>query len=257
MNKEVIDRWAYTLRNTIYSPHYIGCEISGNLQIAISYAYLNQMDLYLFGTLDNMDCFTKFFKHEGLHVKAVIERLKESDSLCRRRRDKIFDVPIILLDEIATDVNEPEKTVIFSFSQMEGNEAENFNRIVENVKIQKVFNVDSRMRTMITNNTLEECDRNRIIFYQDNVEKIIELLPYYDDEESYRVMNEYIRTYSERDAYRGTEIKSLYKYFFDTDKRDLYSHLENEVWLNFGANTGDTIFCFFPEWLESKKNLCG
>ncbi|MDE6713234.1 MAG: hypothetical protein K2K20_05805, partial [Lachnospiraceae bacterium] len=136
---------------------------------------------------------------------------------------------------------------------MEDAEWENFIYVVkETIGIKQIFYIDGVERAAITTNTLEVFDRNRIIYYQNNADEILGLLPYYVDEESFKVMNEYIRTYSEKDVYRNMEIATQYKYFYDKEKEEIYSHLDDEVWLNFGANTGDSVFSFFRNGLRAK-----
>ena len=44
-----------------------------------------------------------------------------------------------------------------------------------------------------------------------------------------------------------------YKYFYDMEGRKIYTHLTDEVWLNFGASTGDNLFTFFRNGLIAKK----
>lgn len=246
MNNEVMARWTKIIQDTIYSPHYIGCEINGNIQVAISYAQLWNRDVYLFGTQRNMDCFTKFFIHEGLRVKGIIDRFGACGGT-------LLGVPITSIKQLSDNNSILENAVIFSFSRMEGEEYENFNSVVNQLKIQRVFYFDGAARGTITTNSVEEWDRDRIRYYQDHAEEILSTLPYYDDEESYRVMNEYIRTYTERDVYREHEIESKYKYFYGREKEELYTHLEDEIWLNFGASTGDNIFTFFRNGLKAKK----
>lgn len=247
MNNKTRETWERTIRETVYSTNYVGCEIIGNLQVAVSYAQIWKADVYLFGTEANMDCFTKYFLHEGLRVKAIIDRFE------RNVGKTILQIPVISLSNLVCDVSDPENTVIFCFSEMEKQELESFKYIADRAKIQQIFYFDSLIRSTITTNCVEEWDRNRIVFYQDTIEDLIDLLPYYEDEESFQVMNEYIRTYSERDVYRKIEIPSKYKYFYDMEGRKIYTHLTDEVWLNFGASTGDNLFTFFRNGLIAKK----
>jgi len=246
MDRTCITKWAKTIEDTIYSPHYVGCEINGNIQVAISVAQIYGCDVYLFGTQRNMDCFAKFFVHEGLCVKGIIDRFGTGGGT-------LLGIPIFCLDDLCDNNSTLENTIIFSFSRMEGNELENFEEAVKRLKIRHVFYFDGSARATITTNSVEECDRDRIQFYQEHIKEILDMLPYYNDEESYRVMNEYIRTYTERDVYREHEIESKYKYFYDSGRKDIYIHLENEIWLNFGASTGDSIFSFFRNGLKAEK----
>ena len=119
---------------------------------------------------------------------------------------------MISLANVSDIISEPENAVIFSFSELEGDERKNFEDIVkEQIGIRHIYYVNGIERRMITTNSVEACDKNRIIYYRDRIEDIIKLLPYYADEESFQVMNEYIRTYSERDVYRDREIETKYK----------------------------------------------
>lgn len=243
----MIDKWGEKIYNTIFSSNYVGCEIEGDLQVIISYAEIRKRKVYLFGLLSNMDCFLKFFLCEGINVEAIVDRTGENIN------KDLFGIPIISLSEFCKGVVIPENTILISFSELKGEEHKRFDEIIKESKIERVFYLDSTMRKIITTNSVEKCDRDRILFYRNNIDKIIDLLPYYDDEESYQVMNEYLRTYSERDIYRNKEIKTRYKYFYGEKKENLYSHLENEIWMNFGANTGDTIFAFLRNGLKAKK----
>jgi len=75
---------------------------------------------------------------------------------------------------------------------------------------------------------------------------------------SIEIMLEYIRCYCENDVYRLPQTPTRNKYFFgDINENDeseiLYTHLKDEVWLNCGANVGDTIFLFLRLGIEFKK----
>lgn len=247
MDKHTVEKWGNLIQKTVFSQHYVGCEVEGNLQVAVSFAQILKKDVYLFGTQSNMDCFIKFFQFEGLHLRAIIDRKGENLG------GVLLGVPMISLANVSDIISEPENAVIFSFSELEGDERKNFEDIVkEQIGIRHIYYVNGIERRMITTNSVEACDKNRIIYYRDRIEDIIKLLPYYADEESFQVMNEYIRTYSERDVYRDREIETKYKYFFDKNKTDIYTHLDDEVWLNFGASTGDTVFTFFRNGLKAR-----
>ena len=64
---------------------------------------------------------------------------------------------------------------------------------------------------------------------------------------------EYIRTFTECSVYRLENLQTKWKYFYGKNGEELYYHLKNEVWVNFGASVGDTILLYFRNGLQAKK----
>lgn len=80
-----------------------------------------------------------------------------------------------------------------------------------------------------------------------NEEQYYELLDILEDIESKISLIEVIRSLLENDIYRYHEYKTEEKYFDNS----IYEPLENEVWVNCGSCTGDTIL----HYLASERNF--
>lgn len=75
MESALLDTWKNRIKDTVFSKRYVGCEINGDLYVAIVYAKQNGIPIYLYGNMDNMDCFVNFFEAKGFEVKGIINRL--------------------------------------------------------------------------------------------------------------------------------------------------------------------------------------
>lgn len=96
-----------------------------------------------------------------------------------------------------------------------------------------------------------------IRYYRNNIDDLNSVFEVLDDEESKSVMLEFIRAMVECGNYKNPHIDGRFKYFFDVDnkgiKHDIYEKKKDEVWLNCGANVGDTIFLYKDNNLTAKK----
>lgn len=246
MMSSVIYEWKRKIESTIESPRYVGAEINGDIQIAIGYAKFYNKGVYLYGNLKNMDCFLKFFRYNNLNVIGIIDVNYNISTENNKSFYEYFRTPILSEDDFHGG------GVVYVFQCEELSDKREFIQRISS-EADRVFVFSKYLQMIITTNSVEACDADRILYYLDKKEDLLSLIPFYLDEESLRVMNEYLRTYSERDVYRLPEIPADYKYFFGEEGEQLYTHKENEVWLNFGASTGDTIYSFFLNNLVAKK----
>lgn len=81
-------------------------------------------------------------------------------------------------------------------------------------------------------------------YFAQNKEKLIEMLSYLSDYNSQEVYIEYIRSKMFCDFYRLEQLPTWEKYF---DKK-IYTHLEDEKFVNCGSSNGDTIFYFLENF---------
>lgn len=94
-------------------------------------------------------------------------------------------------------------------------------------------------------------------YFKKNIVKLEYTFNMLADEKSQDVMLEYIRAITEYDIYRLPQEHGKNKYFYEGDRIDerktIYKHLDNEVWVNCGANVGDSIFLYFDNGLSAKR----
>ena len=94
-------------------------------------------------------------------------------------------------------------------------------------------------------------------YFREHIDDLEHTYNLLDDEDSRRIMEEYVRAILECDYYRLEQCHGRNKYFYDgptvKNRRNIYEHLEDEVWINCGANVGDSIFLYFDNGLNAKK----
>ena len=94
-------------------------------------------------------------------------------------------------------------------------------------------------------------------YFQNHIPELESVWSLLEDYESRSVMEEYLRTIVEYDTYRLPQAHGRNKYFYSglsvETRKEIYTHLNNEVWINCGANVGDNIFLFFDNGLRAKK----
>lgn len=88
-------------------------------------------------------------------------------------------------------------------------------------------------------------------YFKKNRENILNMLDLLHDDESKRVYVEYIRTKMFCDFYRLKQNPTWLKYF----DNNVYTHQNDEVFLNCGASNGDTIFYFLEKYNTFKRIL--
>ena len=106
---------------------------------------------------------------------------------------------------------------------------------------------------VIATNTTKIFDANRIFYYQNHKEDILQFCDLLADEKSKEVLIAYVKSYMKNSVYIGEQIPAVYKYFFGSKKEPLYKHLDDECWINCGSSVGDTLFSYFRWNLSAKK----
>ena len=84
-------------------------------------------------------------------------------------------------------------------------------------------------------------------FAKDNIGELCEFYDQLGDDESRRTLYEIVRCSAENDCYAIKQRTQFEKYW------ECYSHKEDEVWVNCGSATGDTIIKFLHQGYDFKK----
>lgn len=92
-------------------------------------------------------------------------------------------------------------------------------------------------------------DTQYLEYFKKNKENIIEMMKMLADDESKKAYIEYIRTKVYCDFYRLTQHPTWNKYFDD----NIYTHKDDEVFINCGASNGDTIFYYLEKFDMFKR----
>lgn len=204
------------------------------------YAYATE--LYLVKTLEKFNPGKYIVYGAGNNIRAVINYLVRTQNI---HIDYIVDQNPSQTDIEGISVISCEKFSVLSkgaenrwyafvsIGEYGNNKeiTEDIERYLYSVGILKIIKIDSQV------NAITKMDW--YAFFMDNQELFCGMIDLFADELSKETYYEYIRAYLEGHAYQGKTLPEENKYFmFD---EDVIEHLENEVWINFGAYYGDTI----------------
>ena len=225
------------------------CEISGDLLVMISLCRINRSNVYIAAEND-LHTYVRLFKSYGLNVHKVV---------CSQPKDfqRVDDVEIVSPESLLTD-DTPRK-FFFLFLDLD-DEAKNLfltkHDQIPSVEMSNVFfvvTVDNMPRLNL--NSVYEFDSNSMFYYQSHKRELMELFDSLADETSKRALFCYVESYVKNCVYRGEQNSTLWRYFFGGKHERLYKHLDGEVWINCGANEGDTVFQYLSHDFKPKRIL--
>ena len=252
----MIENWKQDITETINSKKYYGFEMGGLFRFYISLVKIKKMNVYIWGNKENVESMVKFLENEGLNIKGIICTNESSigdilgisvisqrkfESECEKYNNVfvfIYDMPIV------KNPREFRFRVIRKLYKIvsKGGSYEHYRRdkILKKISVE-FYMLTEKEKAALCQISSHEFDDDRITFYQNNAGEIVSTLDYYNDEETFSVINEYLRSYIEKDVYKKEQLPFRYKYFYGEKGKMLYKQKENEVWVNLGACSGDTI----------------
>lgn len=230
-------------------------EIVSDFAIALSLCLIKKMEVYVYGAGTDSYSFIKFLKMQEIKVWNVL------DEDINKSGKYICESPVIHPSELKNVVKHPDNAFVFIHtSYFKGLVQQEIIQYLSEAGIHQFYALSKEDRYVVTSNTSYWVDSEREVYYQNNLGKLFETLDLLSDETSCQVMNEYIRSYAQKDVYKLEQLPCRYKYFYDYDKRarkvrSIYHFDETGVWLNCGAHEGDTVFYFFAAGLKMKEIL--
>ena len=221
------------------------CEIIGELLVAFSLCKMNRSNVYIVAEND-LHTYVRLFKSYGLNVHRVV---------CARPKEfqRVDDVDIVSPQDLLTDLTPRKFFLVFpdaadknffdtEYTNVPSAEMPNLNFFVTPYNAQR-----------LNLNSVEEFDANSMFYYQSHKRELMELFDSLADETSKRALFHYVESYVRNCIYRGEQNPTMCKYFFGAKYERLYKHLDGEVWINCGANTGDTVFQYLSFDFKPKK----
>ena len=221
------------------------CEISGDLTVAVSLCRMNRSNVYIVAEND-LHTYVRLFKSYGLNVhKVVCSKPKEFS--------KVDDVEVVSIQDLLTDMTPRKFFFVFTdfvdinffmtrFADIPSAEMPNLNFFVTPYNAQR-----------LNLNSVDEYDANSMFYYQSHKAELMELFDSLADETSKRALFCYVESYVRNCVYRGEHNPTMWRYFFGGKHERLYKHLDGEVWINCGANEGDTVFQYLSFDFNPKK----
>ena len=221
------------------------CEISGDLTVAVSLCRMNRSNVYIVAEND-LHTYVRLFKSYGLNVhKVVCSKPKEFS--------KVDDVEVVSIQDLLTDMTPRKFFFVFTdfvdinffmtrFADIPSAEMPNLNFFVTPYNAQR-----------LNLNSVDEYDANSMFYYRSHKAELMELFDSLADETSKRALFCYVESYVRNCVYRGEHNPTMWRYFFGGKHERLYKHLDGEVWINCGANEGDTVFQYLSFDFNPKK----
>lgn len=234
--------------------------IDGNLLVSISFCIMSNAKVFLYGDNPNLYTFVRMLDYYGLSVCGII--LTEENV---SGQEDVFGIKVITILEYLEEQRNSQ-TFVFFISQM-GRKKGFLNSyhwhgagILRRAEIKKEERelrksadkygigyyqiITEEDWKVLTTNTAEWVDLNRIPYYKKNKIEIMKICSMLYDEKSKETLYEYIKSYMQNSVYGGVELQTRSKYWYGEEKEELYQHLNNECWVNCGASIGDTIMSF-------------
>lgn len=258
-----INRIHNILKDEVFEERFA---IDGEFLIDISLCKIYNLDVWLVGHNENIYVIINMLKNYGLRICGVLNNNYNSN--------EIYGISVKRIDEMQnidcsksfffflSNLRKPNFLDSYSgigqkFVQVNQTKIEKraFNQLKKkfNIVYYHIFN-DEEYK-IITTNTADIFDAQRIEYYKNHENEICEFAKILKDKESIDTLCEYLQSYMQNFVYTGQEIQTNYKYWFDFEGNNLYKHLDNEYWINCGASVGDTIFSFLSWNFNFKRIL--
>lgn len=247
MDVQVEDEFLYDmLFRPQYGVHYIEGQLFGGLMLPL--LKLNKFDVYVYGYGYNISSLLLYIQQYGIEVKGVIDQNLEKIKIKR------YDgVPIIHVSQIS---QQPNLDNVFAIIGVHYTAGFNLQEIIEPLHaagITKYCTISEKEREIIDTQFSGEMND----YFQAHYQELKELYDNLEDEMSKRVMLEYIYSLTHGGyKYRFPMCEGKNKYFSGvtvngSSTENLYVHKKDEVWLNCGANIGDTIFQYLANGFDA------
>ncbi|MBR1806027.1 MAG: hypothetical protein IJ774_06555 [Selenomonadaceae bacterium] len=223
------------------------CEISGDLLVAVSLCRMNRSNVYIVAEND-LHAYVRILKSYGLNVHRVV---------CSKPKEfsKVDDIEIVSPQDLLTDMTPRKFFICFTDScpDVQTFFITQIDTVPAVEKSNMLFVVQPYNAQRLNLNSIDEYDANSMFYYQSHKAELMELFDSLADETSKRALFYYVESYVRNCVYRGEQNPTMWRYFFGGKHERLYKHLDGEVWINCGANEGDTVFQYLSFDFKPKK----
>ena len=219
-------------------------EIAGNILVIVSYVIMLKANVYLWAEKD-LHIYVRLFKSWGLNICKVVCFLP-------KEFQKVDDIDIISPDNMIKD-NTPNKFFLLDALSYSGEDSkELYQNLFKALSPVGAYVIDPIVRDVLLAN-MSSFDSGKMFYYQSHKPELMRLFDSLADETSKRALYFYVENFVNNCEYRGEKNQTRLKYFFGGKYEQLYKHLDNECWINCGANVGDTIFAYLSWDFKPKR----
>lgn len=211
---------------------------------------MNGWEVYIYGGGQHIEAVVLYLWNLGIEVNGILD----CDS-GKEGKTVLDKVPILNPNKIKYDFK--HAIVLINIMSFEGIEQYEILNLFSELGISRFYELNEAEKKEIKAMPHVWADVGRIEYYRKHCDELEEFYEWLYDNKSKEIMLEYIRTYMQYGTFGLKQGSSDVKYFYglneDGTKEELYTHLEDEVWVNCGSNKGDNIFWFFANGLNAKK----
>lgn len=212
---------------------------------------MNAWEVYIYGGGTHIEALVLYLWNLGIEVKGIFDC--DPDKEGKKVLDK---VPVIYPYKVVQKHDLEKTFVIVDTAYFYGIEQCEIVRLLSGLGITRFYALSESEKVEIRAKAHLWADVGRIEYYRMHLGELENVYNLLYDDRSREIMLEFIRTYIEFGTYRLKQCNSNLKYFYgqnaDGSMEEIYSHLEDEVWINCGSNNGDNIFWFFANGLKAR-----
>ena len=230
--------------------HFIECTTVGGIIAPL--IRMNHYDCYVYGAGRAAENILLFFADQGVQIKGIIDQ-----DITKKSKKLSFGCKYIHTSEIKDKIPDPSRSFcIINNTVFRGMNKVLILQTLINAGFDKLYVLSQYDLDQIygTNYEIDYCKRG---YFVNNVEALNKTYDLLSDQVSRDTMIEFLRTHIQCGTYSLPQSNTRNKYFYDgisvEDKKDIYLHLEDEVWLNCGSSIGDSIFLYFDLGLKAKR----
>lgn len=222
--------------------------------IIIPLIKLKHYKVIMYGCIRDISSIVLFFWNNGCEISAIIDKDE------KKTGTKVLGkVPVVSVKEMENYVEKGENTFcVINIADFTGMAQMGIVNLLLSVNITQFYHLNEYDKAQIRAYSYEWCECGRIEYYRKNADRLVQFYNFLQDEESRKILMEYIRVYMECGVYALPQCDGRVKYLYgkkleNNQYEELYKHSEDEVWVNCGANIGDSIFIYFSQNLKAKK----
>lgn len=209
---------------------------------------MNALDTYIYGAGKNISSAITYFEGLGINISAVfdIDKSKCGEKILGR-------VPVVNSYELVDNFYSSNSIVLINTYAFFGIDQFTIISEMQRIGIGYFYDMQPEEKDTIKMKPHFPTDFNRVDYYNSHIDELENTYENLYDDISKSHMAEFIRTFISHGSFSISQCDGQYKYFSTDKNHSIYTHLEDEVWINCGSNIGDTLFWYYANGYHAKK----
>ena len=213
---------------------------------------INKYDVYIYGCGEDVDSLINYLIYNGISPKAIFDQ-----NILKAENSFLGNTKVVHTARIKEVIDYPEKSfVLINIQNLSGMDYMVILKNLYESDVDKFYFIPEQERHNV-NAFFEGWDNGRMGFYRNHQDELEKTYQMFEDSDSKSTFLEYIRVFMQNGVYNLQQCDGRVKYFFGKTCQNgvfeqLYKLMDKEIWLNAGANIGDTILLYFSLGLKAK-----